>query len=76
MPQLPQTTRGYRKDNGGDTQPPWMRSKRYCCKLATGASTVLTRAQILSQDLEQADPTVYQIIEKVRNLPIKDRGTC
>jgi hypothetical protein len=27
-------------------------------------------SQILSQDLEQADPTVYQIIEKVRYLPL------
>jgi hypothetical protein len=32
---------------------------------------VLTRNQILSQDLEQADPTVYQIIERVRNFVLK-----
>jgi glycine hydroxymethyltransferase len=29
---------------------------------------MLTERQVLSQDLEQADPTVYNIIEKVREL--------
>jgi hypothetical protein len=30
--------------------------------------------QVLSQDLEQADPTVYEIIQKVRRLPLQNAG--
>jgi hypothetical protein len=70
MPQLPQTTRGYRYDNGGATLQPWMRSRRYCDKALNWGRRGTNEIQILSQDLEQADPTVYQIIERVRHLPL------
>ena len=56
----------YCSDNGGATLQVWMRSKRYSLRYEETAISVLTKDQILSQDLEQADPTVYEIINRVR----------
>lgn len=71
MLQLPQLPQDYRRDNGGATlQPPWKHSRRYILFESNSAGKLgLTLLQVLSQDLEQADPTVFEIIKKVREQP-------
>jgi hypothetical protein len=40
-------------------------------QLRSYATSLEAQQKILSQDLEKADPTVYQIIERVRHTPLK-----